>query len=61
MTIEKMHWKDQVIARRFDFAEEDWILALINLFSRREQENMKMPITYKVEIIHVKANSILKT
>jgi len=45
-----------------DFAEEkDWFSAFINPFLLSKQQNMKMPITYKVEIIHFKTFSIVKT
>jgi len=45
----------------FDIAEEDWIFAFVNPFLLSEQQNMKMPMTHKGEIIHFKTNSTLKT
>jgi len=37
------------------------MFAFVNPFLLSEQQNMKMPITHKGEIIHIKTNSILKT
>ncbi|XP_076330028.1 general transcription factor II-I repeat domain-containing protein 2-like [Tachypleus tridentatus] len=61
--IEKIILLQEVFDTRFsDFAkEEDCMLAFINPFSLTEQNILKMPSNIQMELIDLKANSVLKS
>ena len=59
-------WKKIIVLQKvFDshfsyFAEEDCMLAFINLFSLTEQNFLKIPSNAQMELIDLKANSVQK-
>lgn len=60
--IEKIKLLQEAFVSRFsDFSEEeDRMLAFINPFSLNEHNTLKMPSNMQMELIELKANSILK-
>ena len=59
--IEKIKLLQEAFNNRFsDFSEEDRMLAFINPFSLNERSILKMPSNLQMELIELKANSILK-
>ena len=59
--IEKIKLLQEAFNNRFsDFSDEDCMLAFINPFSLNEHSILKMPSNLQMELIELKANSILK-